>query len=747
VGSVKKEFILEGLGCANCAAKMEHKISKLNGISNANVNFATKTLVIDIDEIDRVDELVAVAKEIVVNTESHVVVREKKNVKTQRVVNDEAHEHDHCEDEHCAHDHNHAHEHKHSHEEDNHHTHEHGHGHGGEEDKGKYMELAIGVAAFLIVTILKLPKNIELILYIASYILIGGEVVLRAIKNIARGEVFDENFLMVLATIGAFAIGEYPEGVAVMLFYQIGELFQDMAVNRSRKSISKLMDIRPDFANIIIQGKELKVSPEEVKIGDVILVKPGEKVPLDGKILEGNSMLDTSALTGESVPREVSTGDEVLSGSINKNGVLTIEVMKSFGESTVAKILELVENASSKKAPTENFITKFARYYTPVVVISAAALAFLPPLFIQGATFSQWIYRALIFLVVSCPCALVISIPLGFFGGIGGASRNGVLVKGGNYLEALNNVETVVFDKTGTLTKGVFKVIEVITSNHYSKDEVLQYAAYAESYSNHPIAISIMKAYGKEVDKKDIEDYNELSGHGIKVKIKGKAVLVGNQKLMEKEAVKVNGGITNGTILHVAIDKIYAGYVLINDEIKEDSAKAIKNLKSLGVKNIVMLTGDNKKVADQVGAQLDIDEIYSELLPDKKVEKIEELDAKKSPNGKIVFVGDGINDAPVLARADIGIAMGGVGSDAAIEAADIVIMTDELSKIVTAIKIAKKTNSIVVQNIVFALSVKGIILVMGAFGIATMWEAVFGDVGVALIAVLNSMRAMETNNK
>jgi Cd2+/Zn2+-exporting ATPase len=745
VGSVKKEFILDGLGCANCAAKMEHKISRLNGISNASVNFATKTLVMDIDEIDRVDELVAVAKEIVVSTESHVVVRENKNLKKQRFLNDEVEKPGHCEDEHCAHDHNHAHNHKHSHEEDNHHTHD--HGHGGEEDKSKYMELVIGVAAFLIVTILKLPKNIELILYIASYILIGGEVVLRAIKNIARGEVFDENFLMVLATIGAFAIGEYPEGVAVMLFYQIGELFQDMAVNRSRKSISELMDIRPDFANIIIHGKELKVSPEEVKIGDVILVKPGEKVPLDGKILEGNSMLDTSALTGESVPRDVSTGDEVLSGSINKNGVLTIEVMKSFGESTVAKILELVENASSKKAPTEKFITRFARYYTPVVVISAAALAFLPPLFIQGATFSEWIYRALIFLVVSCPCALVISIPLGFFGGIGGASRNGVLVKGGNYLEALNNVETVVFDKTGTLTKGVFKVTEVISSNHYSKDEILQYAAYAESYSNHPIAISIMKAYGKEVHKKEIEDYNELSGHGIKVKIKGKAVLVGNQKLMEKEAVKVNGGISNGTILHVAIDKIYAGYVLINDEIKQDSAKAIKDLKSLGVKNIVMLTGDNKKVAEQVGAQLDIDEIYSELLPDKKVEKIEELDSKKSLNGKIVFVGDGINDAPVLARADIGIAMGGVGSDAAIETADIVIMTDELSKIVTAIKIAKKTNSIVVQNIVFALSVKVIILGMGAFGIATMWEAVFGDVGVALIAVLNSMRAMETNNK
>jgi Cd2+/Zn2+-exporting ATPase len=519
-----------------------------------------------------------------------------------------------------------------------------------------------------------------------------------------------------------------------------------MAVNRSRKSISSLMDIRPDFANLKINDDIKKVDPEEVKIGDLIIVKPGEKVPLDGKIIEGNSMVDTSALTGESIPREVGLGDNILSGVINKNGLLTIEVEKAFGDSTVAKILDLVQNASSKKAPTENFITKFARYYTPAVVFSALALAIIPPFVIEGATFSDWIYRALAFLVVSCPCALVVSIPLGFFGGIGGASKNGILVKGGNYLEALNNVEIVVFDKTGTLTKGIFKVTEIKPENNILKDELIAYAAFAENYSNHPIATSILKAYGKEIATDKVKNHEEISGHGVKVVVEGKEVLVGNYKLMNKENIFYNEVETIGTVVHVAVDKNYAGYIVISDEVKEDSLKAIKALKAIGVKKTVMLTGDNKAVGNKIAKELGLDEVYAELLPDQKVEKLELLYKEKSAKGKIIFVGDGINDAPVLARADIGIAMGGVGSDAAIEAADVVIMTDEPSKIASAIKIAKKTRSIVMQNIVFALGVKLIILVLVAFGLGTMWEAVFGDVGVALIAVLNAMRAMKVEN-
>ncbi len=612
-----------------------------------------------------------------------------------------------------------------------------------ENDKSKIIRLIVGAAIFGIATALKLSNTLELLLYLISYVLVGGEVVLRALKNISRGQVFDENFLMSIATIGAFTIGQYPEGVAVMIFYQLGETFQGIAVNRSRKSITALMDIRPDFANLKIGGELKKVSPEEVTVGDIIVVKPGERVPLDGKVIDGNSMVDTSALTGESVPREVGLGDNILGGVINKNGLLTIEVEKEFGDSTIAKILDLVQNASSKKAPTENFITKFARYYTPAVVFSALALAVLPPLFIEGATFSEWIYRALAFLVVSCPCALVISIPLGFFGGIGGASKNGILVKGGNYLEALNNVEVVVFDKTGTLTKGIFKVTEVKSQNNVSKDELIAYAAHAESYSNHPIATSILNAYGKEIVKDSVENYEEISGHGVKVVVEGKEVLAGNYKLMDKEKISYEQVETIGTVVHVAVDKEYAGYIVISDEVKEDSAKAIKALKSIGIKKTVMLTGDNKTVGTKVAKQLGLDEVYTELLPDQKVEKVELLDKEKSPKGKLIFVGDGINDAPVLARADIGIAMGGVGSDAAIEAADVVIMTDEPSKIASAIKIAKKTRTIVMQNIFFALGIKLILLVLITLGAGTMWEAVFGDVGVTLLAVLNSMRAMK----
>ncbi|MBU3155454.1 heavy metal translocating P-type ATPase [Clostridium estertheticum] len=708
---IKREFILEGLCCVNCANKIETQCKKLDGVSDASINFINKNLVIQFQSEDKILKVIDEAKKIVKRIEPDVNFIE--SVK------------------HEGHSHNHSHD----------------HGHGGENqgnDKNKIIRFSVGVAIFLIAVILKLDYWFEFSLFLISYLLIGGEVLMVAIKNILRGEVFDENFLMALATVGAFSIGQFPEGVGVMLFYQVGEFFQDMAVNKSTKSISALMDIRPDYANKKINDEIVKVDPEEVHIGDIIIVKPGEKVPLDGSVIEGNSLVDSSALTGESVPREVNTGDEILAGCINKNGLLTIEVKKEFGESTLAKILDLVKNASSKKAPTENFITKFARYYTPIVVISAVVLALVPPLLIPGATFSQWIYRALVFLVVSCPCALVISIPLGFFGGIGGASKNGILVKGGNYLEALNSVEMVVFDKTGTLTKGVFKVTEMHIEGDINEEELLEYAASVESYSNHPIATSILKAYGKEVNKKDIEDVEEIAGKGIKAKVKGKYVLAGNAKLMDSEKISYTKGKNVGSIIYVAIDNIYVGSIIISDEVKDDSISAIKKLKSMGVKKIVMLTGDNKDIANNIGKVLGVDEVYSELLPQDKVEKLEKLQNEKSPKGKIVFVGDGINDAPVLARADIGIAMGGVGSDAAIEAADIVIMTDEPSKIALAIKIAQKTKKIVMQNIVFALGVKAIILILAVFGIANMWEAVFGDVGVALIAVLNSMRAMKS---
>lgn len=554
---------------------------------------------------------------------------------------------------------------------------------------------------------------------------------------------FDENFLMALATIGAFAIGEYPEGVAVMLFYQVGELFQGMAVNRSRRSITALMDIRPEFAYLKEGNNLRKVSPEEVRVGDSIVVKPGEKVPLDGIILEGSAMMDTSALTGESVPRSTQPGSQVLSGFINRNGVITIEVTKDFGESAVSQILELVQNATNNKAKTENFITKFARAYTPVVVITALLLAVVPPLVLSGATFSDWIYRALVFLVISCPCALVVSIPLGFFGGIGAASKNGILVKGSNYLEALNDVKVVVFDKTGTLTKGQFTVTGNVPAEGFTRQELLRVAAYAESHSSHPIAESIRAAYGEAIPGEAISDYNEISGHGIAVTVEGKAVLAGNARLMEREGIASVTPQEYGTIVHIAVDKRYAGYLVIADEVKDDSLKAIQALNALGIHKTVMLTGDAAPVAESVGRQLGIQEIHAELLPGDKVAAIEQLEREKGPKEKIIFVGDGINDTPVLARADVGIAMGGLGSDAAIEAADIVIMTDEPSKIASAIGIAKRTRTIVWQNIAFALGVKAVFLLLGAFGIATMWEAVFSDVGVTVLAVLNSMRALQ----
>ncbi len=606
--------------------------------------------------------------------------------------------------------------------------------------------IIIGAAVLATAVLLNLNNEwLQIALFIISYIIVGGDVVKKAVKNIFKGQVFDENFLMSIATIGAFFIGEYPEGIAVMLFYQVGELFQSYAVGKSRKSIASLMDIRPDYANVKKGDELVRTDPDEVQIGDIIVIKAGEKIPLDGKVIEGSSMIDTSALTGESVPREVEVGSDILSGCININGVITAEVTKEFGESTVSKILDLVENASSKKSNSEQFITKFARYYTPVVVIIAVFLAIIPPLVIDGATFSVWIYRALAFLVVSCPCALVVSIPLSFFGGIGGASKKGILVKGSNYLEALAETEIVVFDKTGTLTKGVFNVQEIHPEG-VSKEELLELTAYVESYSNHPISLSLKRAYGKEIDNGRISDVEEISGHGVIATVDGKKVMAGNIKLMKMMDIPYFKGELIGTVVHVAVNNQYIGYIVIADEVKEDSAQAIKELKAANIKQIVMLTGDNKSVGSKVAKELGLDKVYAELLPADKVEKLEELFSQKSTKGKLAFVGDGINDAPVLARADIGIAMGGLGSDAAIEAADIVIMTDEPSKIATAMKISKKTLKIAHQNIVFAIGIKIIVLILSAFGITTMWAAIFADVGVTIIAVLNAFRALNVKN-
>ena len=609
--------------------------------------------------------------------------------------------------------------------------------------KKRTIKIIISLILFIFAMVIKFENEIiNNIIFVISYLIVGFEILKKAIRNILRGKVFDENFLMSVATMGAFAIGEYPEAVAVMLFYQIGELFQSYAVDKSRKSIASLMDIRPDYANVYQEGNIETVNPEEVKIGETIVIKPGEKIPLDGKIIEGKTTLDTKALTGETLPKEVSEGDEVLSGCINLNGVIKIEVTKEFGESTVSKILDLVENASSKKSKSENFITKFAKYYTPIVVIIALILAIVPPLVIQGATFSDWIYRALSFLVVSCPCALVISIPLSFFGGIGGASKRGILIKGSNYLEALSNTEIAVFDKTGTLTKGVFEVQEVKPVD-ISNEELLKIAAYAENYSNHPISKSIKQAYNKPIDENEIINSEELSGLGIVAKIGEKNVLVGNEKLMEEKQIEFEKCNKIGTILYIAIDGKYAGYILIADKIKDDAKQTIEELKKNDIKQTIMLTGDKKEVGESVAKEVGIDKVYTELLPTDKVQKVEELLKTKSPKGKLVFVGDGINDAPVLTLADIGIAMGGLGADSAIEAADIVIMTDEPSKIIKAIKLSKKTMRIVKENIVFAIFIKILVLVLTAFGLSTMWEAVFADVGVSIIAIINALRALK----
>ena len=728
------KLTLSGLDCANCANKIEDRVNRLELVEEANLNFSTSQLTVLIKESALKTDVITEIKRIVKQLEPHVVVEER--VSTQVVKKST------CCGGSCS-----------SHTESHHgqagHSHEHSHKTLDNESSSKVFSfikenawLLLGVIIFLAIHTFKPVGILEVVLYGVSYLLIGGKVLLTAFRNIARGEIFDENFLMMVATVGAFAIGEYPEAIAVMLFYEIGELFQSYAVNRSRKSISSLLDIRADHANLVTESGTKEVAPEAVSIGDLIVIKPGERVPLDGEIIEGECYLDTSALTGESIPRLVSVGEEILAGCINTNALVKVRVTKVAGESTVARILELVENASSKKAQTEKFITKFARVYTPIVVLLAVLIAIIPP-FVFQVNFSTWLYRALSFLVVSCPCALVVSIPLGFFAGLGGASKQGVLVKGGNYLEALNHVETVVFDKTGTLTKGVFKVSQIKPVN-MNEAEFIELAAYAESQSTHPIAKSIVDAYTQVIDTTVLSQYEEIAGHGIKVFVGDKEVLIGNVKLMQRANLNVAEVDAIGTIIHMVVNQQYVGYMVIADEIKENSKAAIAKLKQHGVSKVVMLTGDHEGVAKKVAAELGVDEVYAGLLPHQKVEHVEEILAHKTKDKNVVFVGDGMNDAPVLARADIGVAMGGIGSDAAIEAADVVLMEDDPMALVKAINKAKQTSTILYQNIIFALGVKILVMILVACGLATMWAAVFADVGVTILAVMNSTRALKS---
>ncbi|MBK4840242.1 heavy metal translocating P-type ATPase [Enterococcus faecium] len=692
-----KSYRLEGLDCANCAMKIEKGVQKINGVKEATVNFTSGKLTIDAEE----DHLATIEQE------TKKVVKElEPDVKVTEIDKEKVSEH------------------------------------GNEKERNTLFRILFSLAGIALLLLFDFNEQIRLIGYLLIYLLIGYDVVKKAVMNIVKGKIFDENFLMSVATIGAMLIGEYPEAVAVMLFYQIGEYFQGLAVSHSRKSIRELMAIRPETAHVQTAEGLMTVNPEDVLIGQFVLVKPGERVPLDGTIIEGESLVDTSALTGESVPKSVYVGETVLSGFINKNKPFLVQVEKSYENSTISKLLELVENASSKKAPAENFITKFARYYTPVVVGLAVLLAVLPPLVVSGAAFSEWIYRALTFLVISCPCALVISVPLSFFGGIGGASKIGVLVKGSNYLELLTQTETVVFDKTGTLTKGDFS-IQTIDPTGIDPKKFMQYVASAEQFSIHPIAQSVLEGYaGPLLPTANIQ---EFAGEGILAEVDGKQVLVGNHKLMERFEISFPSSQEIGTLLYLAIDQSYSGYLVIADTLKEDAVDALVQLKQAGVKNTVMLTGDSKKIADHIGKQVGVDKIYSELLPEDKVQRLEEI--LQSNNKKTAFVGDGINDAPVLARADVGIAMGGLGSDAAIEAADVVIMNDQPSKIAEAIHLAKKTLKIVKQNIVFAIGIKILVLSLGAFGFASMGDAVFADVGVTVLAVLNAMRSLHVKNK
>ena len=704
--SRKKELILNGLNCAHCAEVICEKVDKLEEVESATLNFINKVLTINLTSEANSRETLEKAIKIINDTEPGLDIQ----IKDNKTINKKEET---------------------SVEKDN--------------SKKDLIKLIIGAMVYILgIYEVATGKTSILnnIIFIVAYIVVGGDVLIKAIKNIGKGQIFDENFLMSIATIGALAIGESAEAVGVMLFYKLGECLQAKAVGKSRKSIAELMEIRPDYANLKL-GTDVKVvSPYDVEVGDLIVVKPGEKIPLDGTVVDGISMIDTSALTGESLLREVGVGEEVLSGFINKNSVLTVRVDKEFEESTVSKILDLVENASSKKSKTENFISKFSKCYTPIVVISALVIAIVPPIIIPGAYFNDWFYRGLIFLVVSCPCALVLSIPLSFFSGIGYASKQGILIKGSSYLEVLRSVDTVVFDKTGTLTKGVFDVTAINTVG-ISEDELLRYAAIAEVNSNHPIAKSIVNHLNGEIELDKITNYEEIAAHGIKVEYDGQYILAGNEKLMMTENILFSKAKEVGTIVYISVNKRYRGYIVISDEIKEDSKEAIEYLRRIGIKEIVMLTGDNKAVADDIASKLNLDKVFSNLLPTDKVSKLEELYEGRDEKSKIAFVGDGINDAPVLARADVGIAMGGLGSDAAIEAADVVLMTDEPSKIGKAIEISKKTNKIVWQNIIFALSIKIIVMILSAGGVATMWEAIFADVGVALIAVINAMRVMK----
>ncbi|AEE97122.1 heavy metal translocating P-type ATPase [Mahella australiensis] len=691
----REEFILDGLECANCAAKMEDGIKRIDGVCDASVNFATRRLSIDVDDGHDKGHVIKLAQNIVNDIEPQVNMR---SLNDAEEGNDEE----------------------------------------GEEDISLYRLIMAGIvyaAAFLVPDITWL----KFLLFGTAYIISGGDVLFRAVMNIFKGMVFDESLLMSIATLGAFAIGQFAEGVAVMLFYQLGMYFENRAVDRSRRSIKQLIDIRPDYANLKVKDKVSKVDARSVSIGDTIVVKPGERIPLDGTISQGDSMVDTSALTGESVPRTVKTGDEVLAGFINTFGLLEIEVNKPFDQSALSRVLKMVEEAGSRKAPTEKFITRFARYYTPVVVFAALAIAVIPPLLIPQAVFADWVYRALVFLVVSCPCALVLSIPLGFFGGIGAASRRGILIKGGNYLEALNHVGAVVFDKTGTLTKGTFKVTKIEPADGMDRDELLRIAAAAESHSNHPIAKSIIEAYGRPLEGLDIKAYEEIAGQGVRVVLGDREILAGNVALMDRYGVKHPMIDEAGTIVYVAVNGRYAGYIIIADEIKDDAAETIRKLKNMGIKT-VMLTGDREPIAKAVAHRLGLDGYFAELLPDQKVEKLEQLQKDLAVGQKLAFVGDGINDAPVLARADIGVAMGALGSDAAIEAADVVLMNDYVSRILGAIDTARRTQRIVQQNIILALGVKAAVLILAAAGMASMWAAVFADVGVAILAVLNSIR-------
>ena len=703
VNKKRKELILNGLNCAHCAEKICEKVDNLSGVESANLNFINKVLTVNLTDSSNTLEVMNKIIDTINLTEPGLDIQ----YKNKEIYNSKV-------------------------EEEN-------------NNKKEVVKLVIGIIVYLFgiyEMFIGNESTINTVVFIIAYLIVGVDVLLKSFKNIVKGQVFDENFLMSVATIGALSIGESAEAVGVMVFYKLGEFLQAKAVGKSRKSISELMEIKPEYANLKVGSEVKEVSPYDVEIGDLIIVKPGEKVPLDGVVVDGFSMVDTSALTGESLLREVGNGDSVLSGFINKNSVLTVSVQKEFEDSAVSKILDLVENASSKKSKTENFITKFSKYYTPIVVISALLIALIPPIILHNASFNDWFYRGLIFLVVSCPCALVLSIPLSFFSGIGYASKQGILIKGSSYLEALRNVDTVVFDKTGTLTKGIFDV-SYVNPVGINEDELLKYASIAEVNSNHPIAKSIVKYYNRKVDLDKIKSYEEIPAHGIKVDYDGEHILVGNEKLMMTNNIFFTKAKEIGTVVYVAVNQRYKGYIVISDALKNDSKDCIVGLKNSGIKETIMLTGDNKLVADDIGKQLGIDRVYSNLLPTDKVEKLESLYNGKLENQKIAFVGDGINDAPVLARADVGIAMGGLGSDAAIEAADVVLMTDEPINIVKAIQIAKKTNKIVWQNIIFALGIKIIVLILGAGGVATMWEAIFADVGVALIAVLNAMRVMK----